>query len=57
MKCTDLKKGKREGFRIIYFYNKEEKEILWLLTLYGKMDEENISVNHIKSLLKENNLL
>jgi mRNA-degrading endonuclease RelE of RelBE toxin-antitoxin system len=44
-------RGKRGGVRVIYYWKRREGEI-WLLTIYGKADEENIP-NHLLKALRE----
>ena len=48
-------KGKRGGLRVIYFFFPEEKQI-WLLTLYGKDEADDLSSNQkhaLKSAIEE----
>lgn len=45
-------KGKRGGFRIIYYW-KTRKDEIWLLTLYAKNEAEDISVNVLREIRKE----
>jgi len=45
-------KGKRGGARVIYFYKKQDDEI-WLLTIYGKSDVENIPAHILRQIAKE----
>lgn len=42
--------GKRGGFRLIYYVIKNDHEI-YLLTLYSKSDEEDISLDEIVRLI------
>ncbi len=44
-------RGKRGGFRIIYFFRSKQGEI-WLLTLYAKNTAESIS-GHVLRKIKE----
>lgn len=45
-------KGKRGGFRIIYYYKSNNGEI-WLLTIYAKNEIDNISDHMLKEFRKE----
>jgi len=45
-------KGKRGGFRIIYYWKSKKNEV-WLLTLYAKNEAENISVSVLREIRKE----
>jgi mRNA-degrading endonuclease RelE of RelBE toxin-antitoxin system len=49
---TDTKSGKSNGYRIIYYVIKDDKEI-YLLTVYYKKDKENVSTKEILSLIEE----
>jgi mRNA-degrading endonuclease RelE of RelBE toxin-antitoxin system len=42
-------KGKRGGLRIIYFYFEEDEQI-WLLTLYGKNEADDLNKEQRKAL-------
>lgn len=48
---TDIQKGKRSGYRCIY-YLKTRGEI-FLVTIYSKLDQSDISVKRIKEILKK----
>jgi mRNA-degrading endonuclease RelE of RelBE toxin-antitoxin system len=45
-------KGKRGGVRVIYYFKKQDDEI-WLLTIYGKSDIENIPAHILKQIAEE----
>jgi mRNA-degrading endonuclease RelE of RelBE toxin-antitoxin system len=45
-------KGKRGGFRIIYYW-KSRKDEIWLLTIYAKSEAENISISTLREIRKE----
>lgn len=45
-------KGKRGGFRIIYYWKSKDGEI-WLLTVYGKDEMDNIPDAVLRELRKE----
>ncbi|MBF0234542.1 MAG: type II toxin-antitoxin system RelE/ParE family toxin [Desulfamplus sp.] len=46
----DQKKGKSGGFRIIYYVVTSDN-IIYLLVIYAKAKQENISAKKIKALL------
>jgi mRNA-degrading endonuclease RelE of RelBE toxin-antitoxin system len=48
---TSANVGKSNGFRLIYYVVKDDKEI-FLLTLYSKKDKESISNEEIERLIK-----
>jgi mRNA-degrading endonuclease RelE of RelBE toxin-antitoxin system len=45
-------RGKRGGIRIIYYFKKQDDEI-WMLTLYGKSQTENIPSHILKRIAEE----
>ena len=51
---TDQKrgKGKRGGLRFIYFYFKNEN-LIWLMTIYGKNEMEELTENEKRILRRE----
>ena len=53
VKNSDLKRGKSGGYRLIYCIDEEKKYKLYLLLLYSKSDQENISENELKKLIEE----
>lgn len=52
IKNSSSKKGKRSGFRVIYYLIGENNEI-WILKIYSKNEIDNLSNEYILSLLKE----
>ncbi|MBO3794547.1 hypothetical protein [Bacillus subtilis] len=48
---TSAKVGKSNGFRLIYYVVKDDKEI-YLLTIYSKKDKENITNRELRDLIK-----
>lgn len=42
-------RGKRGGLRVIYYLRQEQGQI-WMLTLYGKNVQENISAHLLKQM-------
>ena len=49
MSSSNMKKGKRGGFRVIYYLS---NHIVYLLTIYVKAKKEKISIKEIKEALK-----
>lgn len=45
-------KGKRGGLRMIYYWRNNKNEI-WLLTIYAKNEAENIPVSILREIRKE----
>jgi hypothetical protein len=45
-------RGKSGGLRVIYYWKKSESEI-WLLTIYGKSEQENIPAHILKQIAQE----
>ncbi len=52
---SSIPAGKSGGFRIIYFYKKDNK--IYLLDIYSKTDLENISEARLIEILKNNGLV
>lgn len=50
---STIKVGKSNGFRVIYYVVKDDKEV-YLLTIYSKKDQEDISNTDIKKLIAVN---
>lgn len=48
---SSAKVGKSNGFRIVYYVVKDDKEI-FLLTIYSKKDQVDISIEEIKRLIR-----
>lgn len=51
-KCRDIKKGKRAGYRVIYFWERG-KEIIYLLFVYIKHEKADVSKDEIEKLLQD----
>ena len=49
VRCTAKGQGKRGGARIIYYFQKENREI-WLITIYAKSEMENIPTKTLKAI-------
>lgn len=52
----DSNRGKRSGFRILYYFVADDGEI-YLLAIYSKNEEENYTDSQIKKLLKQNGFI
>ncbi len=52
LRWTQSGKGKRGGIRVIYYFRKHLDEI-WMLTIYGKSDVENIPAHILKQIAEE----
>ena len=50
---TDIQKGKRSGYRCIYYL--KAKGSIVLITIYSKLDQSDVSAKRIKEILKEMN--
>ena len=48
---TDIRKGKRSGYRLIYYL--ETKESVILLTIYSKSDQGDISAKKLRDIVAE----
>lgn len=48
---TDIQKGKRSGYRCIYYLKTRDQIIL--VTIYSKLDQSDISGKKIKEILSE----
>jgi len=51
MRSSNMQKGKRGGFRIIYHLEIKQKRII-LLTIYAKVQKKDIKPKEIKAILK-----
>ncbi len=49
IKNSNLKKGKSSGYRLIYFLRSETT--IFLLTIYSKSEQQNITVNDLKAII------
>lgn len=45
-------KGKRGGIRVIYYFKKQDVEI-WMLTVYGKSEIDNIPAHVLRQIAEE----
>jgi mRNA-degrading endonuclease RelE of RelBE toxin-antitoxin system len=48
---SDVEKGKRGGYRCIYYL--QEKNNITLVTIYSKSDQGDVSAKRIQDILKE----
>jgi len=49
---SDMKRGKSGGFRVIYYFKQNNNKI-YMLTIYSKSKQENISLKDIHLVLNE----
>ena len=50
---TDLRKGKRSGYRLLYYIKGQPVPTIYLLLLYAKSDQEDVTRRELKQLLNE----
>lgn len=50
-RCTDIRKGKRGGYRIIYFWETGKKDV-YLLFVYIKVEKADVTKDEIERLLQ-----
>ena len=48
---SDIQKGKRSGYRLIYW--QKTRRYITLVTIYSKLDQGDISASEIKRIIKE----
>ena len=51
MQNSSIPTGKRGGFRVITYYKVDD--ILYLITIYSKTDQDNILLDNLKEIIKE----
>lgn len=51
IKNSDNQKGKSAGYRVIYYFKKEEQ--LFLVTIYSKSEQSDISAKEICSIIDD----
>ncbi len=51
VKNSDIQKGKRSGYRLIYW--QKTREHITLVTVYSKLDQGDISTKEITRIIKE----
>lgn len=50
---TDLPKGKRGGYRLLYWVQEQPAATIYLLLLYSKSDREDVSRQELQQLLRD----
>ena len=50
---TDLGKGKRGGYRLLYYVEDQPVPTIYLLLLYAKSDREDVTRRNLKQLMDE----
>ena len=50
---TDLRKGKRSGYRLIYFVEDRPEPCIYLVLLYSKSDRDDVTAKELKQLLAD----
>jgi mRNA-degrading endonuclease RelE of RelBE toxin-antitoxin system len=50
---SDLVKGKSSGYRLLYYVEDQPEPLLYLLLLYFKSDQEDVTQKELKELLDE----
>jgi len=53
MRNTDLTKGKSGGYRLLYYVEDEPVPIIYLLLLYAKSDQDDVTRSELRRLLDE----
>jgi mRNA-degrading endonuclease RelE of RelBE toxin-antitoxin system len=48
---SDVRKGKRAGYRLIYYWQTPTKVIL--ITIYSKSDQSDVSADEIRRIIRE----
>ena len=51
VKSSDLKRGKRGGYRVLYYLKAFERIVL--LTIYAKTEREDLSIAEIRRIVKD----
>lgn len=51
IKNSDNQKGKSAGYSVIYYLKKEEQ--LFLVTLYSKSEQDDVSVQKIRAIIED----
>ena len=52
IRCGGKGKGKRGGYRVIYYYLAKAGQI-WLLAIYAKNEIENLTAKELKTIAEE----
>ncbi|MDZ7376251.1 MAG: hypothetical protein ONB13_06490 [candidate division KSB1 bacterium] len=56
LRCTDISKGKRSGYRVIS-YVKDEEQVVRLLTIYAKTKIGDVRKEEILQILKAEGII
>ncbi|MBI5473086.1 MAG: type II toxin-antitoxin system RelE/ParE family toxin [Ignavibacteriae bacterium] len=48
---SDIRKGKRSGYRLLYYL--KHRDLVILVTLYSKLDQSDVSIREIRRIIKE----
>ena len=51
IKNSDIQKGKRSGYRMIYYL--KTSETVLLITIYSKTEQGDVTSEHIRRIIKE----
>ena len=51
VKNSNLQKGKRSGYRVVYFLQKHD--VVMLLTIYAKSDQPDIKAHQIEQIIRD----
>lgn len=51
VKNSDIQKGKRSGYRMIYYL--KTPETVLLITIYSKTEQGDVSAEHIRRIIRE----
>lgn len=54
---SNMNKGKSGGYRVLYYVVGQEPKTLYFLMIYAKNEQEDVPVNKILAILKEERLL
>jgi len=53
LRNTDLQKGKSGGYRLIYYLENQPAPIIFLLLIYAKSDQADVTCYELKQLLND----
>lgn len=52
IRSSDMKRGKRGGFRMIFYYNKDAPSKVYRLAVYVKVEREDLTRQELQQLYK-----
>lgn len=55
LRNSDTLKGKSGGYRLLYYFTHEPSETIFLLLLYAKSDQADVTKKELETLLDELN--